>query len=72
MAAWISHPVCAEVQGETPLRTAKFRFRDPLYAAEAAELSAVRRPDSADVDVRLRRAADGADLVVARITGGGA
>lgn len=68
MAAWMSQLVAASVEGEAPLRAAKFRFRDPLYPAEAAELSAAPRDGSSDVDLHLRRAADGADLVVARIT----
>ena len=66
MAAWLLQPVAALGNGAAPLASAKLRFRDPLFPAEAAALSGRARDDGA-WDVTLERASDAATLVTARV-----
>ena len=63
MGAWLLQPAATLRTGDRPLAHAKLRFRDPLYAGEAAILSGSIGPSGTDADLRLARVADGSLLV---------
>jgi acyl dehydratase len=65
MGAWLLQPPALAGKGSAPLVAAKLRFRQPLFAAEAALLAGTVNPDGT-ADLRLSRRG-GADLVAARV-----
>ena len=54
MGAWLLQPAAALRSGDRPLTSAKLRFRDPLYAGEAALLSGSVGASGNDADLRTR------------------
>ena len=66
MGAWLLQPAAALSVGDRPLAHAKLRFRDPLYAGEAAILTGSIGVSGTDADLRLARATDSSLLVGAK------
>jgi acyl dehydratase len=66
MGAWLLQPAATLRSGERPVTQARLRFRNPLYAGEAATLTGSIGTSGGDVDLRLTRSADGTLLVGAK------